>query len=328
MKILITGVSGYLGNELCREAAKRGYIVHALVRQLDASLIQHPSVMYFIGDITDKVSITDAMRGCEFVIHSAGITKFAAKDNSIFYKVNVTGTRNLLECALQLSVKRFVFTSSGATIGPSFNHPMTEDDQRLTAFENDYELSKFMAEKLVKDFSKIGLHTVIVCAPRIFGPGKNCNGNTICPLIGNILRYRVAFIPSKKQIVANYGFINDITNGHFLALEHGAAGERYILGGENISYERFFKTIRSLAPKKIYIITVPDFLLMTWARLHALIFRIRMKETHVSPSVIRRILKNRALSCEKAVLKLNYSITPFEEGMKRTIHFITAHYDK
>ena len=151
MKVFITGVTGYIGHRLAEGALARGYVVHALVRNPDSELIPfHPRLVAFKGDVTDKGSIKRAMQGCDWVLHAAGITKFRVKDREIFYKVNVDGTRNVLDAALELGIKRFAFTSTGAVIGPSGKHPMTENDPRVVAFENDYEITKHLAEELVR----------------------------------------------------------------------------------------------------------------------------------------------------------------------------------
>lgn len=320
MKIFITGASGYIGHKLVIEALRRGYTVHILVRDIHSKdLPVHPDISVFKGDITDKQSLTTAMKGCERVIHSAGITKMQSRNNSIFYKVNVEGTKNVLDAALNLGIKKLVFTSSGAVIGPSGKYPMTENDPRITAFENDYEISKHWAEELVKEYGRKGLFAMIVAPPRVYGPGSLTSGNVFDRLLKKILFIGMAFMPAKGDVLANYAFIDDVVTGHFLALDRGLGGEKYILGGENLSYNNFFKAVKQYSFKKIRIIKIPVSLLMIWSFFHMLIFKISGKETQISPAIIKRILKDRALSSDKAVKQLGYSITPFNEGMSKTI---------
>jgi nucleoside-diphosphate-sugar epimerase len=320
MKILITGATGYIGYKLAMEAARRNYTVHILVRDLQSPhLPVHPNILKFKGDITDKESVMAAMRGCTKVMHAAAIARLTAKDHSIFYSVNVEGTRNMLDAALVLGVKKFVFTSSGAVIGPSGKHPMNENDPRIAAFENDYEISKHWAEELVKEYCRKGLFATIVAAPRVYGPGHECNGNTMNVLLRNILSLRIAFVPSCDKVVANYAFVDDVVNGHFLAMEKGLGGEKYILGGENLSYQSFFQTIKQQAGKQIRLIRIPTFLLRLWSFLYMSVCNLFGKETHLSPKIIDRLAQNRALSCEKAIRQLGYSVTPFAEGIQKTI---------
>jgi nucleoside-diphosphate-sugar epimerase len=320
MKILITGATGYIGYKLAMEAARRNYTVHILVRDLQSPLLpEHRNIIKFKGDITDKGSVITAMTNCDKVMHAAAIAKLSAKDNNIFYSVNVEGTRNMLDAALALGIKKFVFTSSGAVIGPSGKYPMSENDPRITAFENDYEISKHWAEELVKEYCRRGLFAIIVAAPRVYGPGHECNGNTMNVLLKNILSMRLAFVPSCDNVVANYAFVDDVVNGHFLAMEKGLGGEKYILGGENLSYRSFFQTIKQNTGKKIKLIRIPKLLIKLWSFLYMCICSLLKKETHISPKVIDRLAQNRALSSDKAVKQLGYSITPFSEGIQKTI---------
>lgn len=318
--IMITGATGYIGHKLALEAANRGYIVHALVRDPESKFLPvHPNIITCKGDVTEKASVEAAMKGCDKVIHAAAIAKFGDKDPSIFYKVNVEGTRNVLETALALNVKKFVFTSTGAVMGPSGKNPVSENDPRITAFENDYEISKHWAEQLVKEYTHKGLFTVIVAAPRVYGPGLLANGNVFGRLLNNILSMRMAFMPADGKVIANYAFVDDVVAGHFLAMERGLGGEKYTLGGENLSYNTFFSNIRKYAGKKIRLISVPTFLLKTWSFFYMLVAGLFGRQTNVSPKVINRILQNRALSCDKAIKQLGYSITPFSEGIRKTI---------
>ena len=175
MKILITGATGYIGHKLALEAADRNYIVHILARDLQSKFIpSHPNIHIYKGDITNKNSVLAAMKGCEFVMHAAGITSLWEKDNSIFYKVNVEGTRNMLDSALALNVKKFVFTSTGGVLGPSGKYPLSENDPRIIAFENDYEISKHWAEELVKEYCRRGLLAMICYRTKSLWPWS-CN---------------------------------------------------------------------------------------------------------------------------------------------------------
>ena len=320
MKILVTGATGYIGYKLAMEAVRRNYTVHILVRDLLSPLLPvHPNIIKFKGDITDKGSVMAAMMNCDKVMHAAAIAKLSAKDNSIFYSVNVEGTRNMLDAALALGVKRFVFTSSGAVIGPSGKYPMSENDPRIAAFENDYEISKHWAEELVKEYCRKGLFAIIVAAPRVYGPGHDCNGNTMNVLLKNILSMRLAFVPSCDHVVANYAFVDDVIIGHFLAMDKGLGGEKYILGGENLSYRSFFQTIKQNTGKNVRLIRIHKSLLKIWSFFYMCFCRLIGKETHISPRVVDRLAQNRALTCDKAIRQLGYSITPFSIGIQKTI---------
>jgi nucleoside-diphosphate-sugar epimerase len=317
---MITGATGYIGHRLALEAAARNYIVHILVRNPDSALIpRHPNILVFTGDVTDKDSVLTAMSGCQQVIHSAAVTKLWDKDSSIFYKVNVEGTRNMLDTALKLGIKKFVYTSTGAVIGPSDKFPMSEKDPRITSFENDYEISKYWAEELVKEYCRRGLFGLIASTSRVYGPGIIARGNTFERFLRKIFLMQIAFVPPCTDVLANYAYLDDVIKGHFQALEKGLGGEKYILGGENISYGTFFSTLKEFSGNKIRFITVPKSIMLVWSFLHMMLYRFARKHTNISPKIIHRLFQNRALSCEKAKRQLGYAITPFAEGLQKTI---------
>lgn len=319
MKIFITGVTGYIGHKLLLAAIGKGYSVQALVRKQLPQLPLMQQVQYKAGDITDFDSVMKAMDGCDAVMHAAGMTRLWHKDRSVFYKVNVEGTRNVLNAACHHGVKRLVFTSTCAVLGPSANLPLVESDPRVTAFENDYEISKHCAEELVKEYSRKGLFAVIVCPARVYGNGLNTDGNPITKLIERTLKRKLAFVPSAKNVLGNYAFVDDVVEGHFLAMQKGLGGEKYILGGENLSYQQFFETIQQAANEKIRLIAVPKPVLkLAGAFAYGSVLLTR-KHIHLTPKTIDRLFQNRALSCEKAIRQLGYKITPFKTALYQTI---------
>ena len=323
MKIFITGVTGYIGHNLALAAIKKGYTVHALVRNTSSpQLIVHEKINYFKGDVTDYDSVVKAMEICDAVIHAAGITQLWHHDRSVFYRVNVGGTRNVLEAACFHNVKKFVYTSTCGVLGPSLRYPVAEEDPRITPFENDYEISKHCGEELVKEYSRRGLFAVIVALPRVYGPGLFTNGNPLSKFISDILKRKIGFIPDAKQVLGNYAFIDDVIEGHFLALQKGLGGEKYNLGGGNYSYQEFFDNIRKSSAQKIRLITVPKFLFKVASELVFTISLITRKHTHFTPKIVDRLYQNRAVSCEKAIRQLGYHITSLESGMQQTIQFL------
>lgn len=325
MKLFLTGVTGYIGSKIALAAVAKGFDVHALIRNINAgSKPDHPKIKYFKGDITAYNSVVAAMQGCQYVLHTAALTQLWHKDRSHLYAVNVGGTRNVLQAALENNVKRFVFTSSCSIFGPSTSKPLVEDDTRTTAFENDYEISKFCAEELVKEYSRKGLFATIVCPPRVYGPGLWTKGNPVSKLIADAMQRSFTIAPSATAIVGNYAFIDDVVEGHFLAMQKGLAGNKYILGGENISYGDFFNALKKYSPKKIYILSVPKYVLKLWSYITYCFHLLLSKHTHLTPKAIDKIFENRAFSCKKAIQQLGYQITPFHQGILKTIQHISS----
>lgn len=325
MKILITGATGYVGHQLALTLAERGNEVHVLVRNPDSvNVPTHKNIRVFTGDITNRQSITAAIRECEQVYHTAAIVKIFAKDPSVFYKVNVEGTNNLLAEALELGVKKFVFTSSCGVLGTSVLEPKCENDPRTTGFDNDYEFTKFLAENLVKDYIHKGLFTVIVSPSKVFGPGIETHPISVNRVIKNFIKGGLTFIPKPGNLVTNYCFIDDVVEGHILAMAKGIGGEKYILGGENISFVDLFQTIRSLSGTKAKLIQVPKFLVQTWAVLQWIQYKITRKEPFATAKAIRTIFCNKTFSSGKAIRQLGYQLTPLREGLQQTIQFLKS----
>ncbi len=323
MKILVTGATGYVGHQLALKLAAAGNQVHLLVRNSRSPNVpRHKNIHVFTGDITQRQSILAAMRSCEQVYHTAALVKIFAKNNSDFYKVNVDGTNNLLDLSLELGVKKFVFTSTCGVLGSSVLEPKCENDPRTTGFENEYDFTKFLAENLVKAYSHKGLFAIIVSLSKVYGPGIETHPISVNQVINKFINGNTTLIPKPGNLETNYCFINDVVEGHILAMAKGIGGEKYILGGENISYVDLFQTVRSLTGSKARLIQTPKQLVQLWALLQWLQFKINHKEPFVTTKSIKAIFCNKTFTSEKAIRQLGYRPTPLREGLQQTIQFL------
>jgi nucleoside-diphosphate-sugar epimerase len=320
MKTFITGATGYIGNALTLKLANSNHVVHVLVRNPDKSKnLDHPNIRLFKGDINDIDSVRQAMEGCQQVFHLAAFARLWARPSDIFYKINVDGTRNILSAALEKNVTRLVYTSSTAVFGNSINEPLSENDPRTIGFDNDYDLSKCMAEKLVLDYVAKGLNALIVNPTRVYGPGIETYSNFFTRFLNAFLKRKLIPLPSCSDVVGNYSYVNDVVDGHLLAMKYGKAGERYILGGENISYGQLLQVVREIIPGKV-VIKIPKKILQGIGALQILRFHLTKKQPALTPSAIERYYLNAAFSCRKAVEELHYKVTPFAKGIADTIH--------
>jgi nucleoside-diphosphate-sugar epimerase len=323
MKILITGATGYVGHQLALTLAKLGNCVHIIVRNLNSpNLPRHDNIIVFAGDITDRPSIRVAMSGCKQVYHTAALVKIFDRDASAFYKVNVEGTKNLLSEALELGVMKFLFTSSCGVMGKSVLEAKCENASRTTGFENEYEFTKFLAENIVKDYVHKGLFTVIVSLSKVYGPGIETHPISVNGLINKFIKGRLTFIPMPGNFVSNYCFIDDVVEGHILAMTKGICGEKYILGGDNISYINFFKTIRTLSGTKARLIQTPKFFVHVFALMQRIEYKINSKEPFITSKAIQSIFCNKIFSSDKAIRQLGYQPTPLIEALNQTIQFL------
>jgi len=326
MKIMITGATGYIGNKLAHTLANRGYIVHALVRSKESEkILAHTNIRIFHGDILQPSSISEAMNGCDQVYHTAGLVRLWANDPSQFYVHNVVGTENILNAALAMRVKKLVYTSSCGVCGSSILPPLTETDPRTNAFNNDYDLSKFLAEKLVKEYSYKGLYTVIVNPPRVYGPGLIRHSNAVNRFLHYLVKNKIVFLPANKNAESNYAFIDDVVNGHILAMEKGLGGERYILGGENVSYEKLVHLAQQVGNFKNVLVRLPRFIAKVFSWIEILRSRMTTHDPILVPSAVERMFAAKTLDSSKAIKQLGYSITPLEKGIYITIEYLSKH---
>lgn len=322
MNIFITGATGYIGNILALRLAHLGNTVHALVREPGrVKNLDHPNIKLFKGDVNDKASIANAMDGCEQVFHLAAFARLWAKPSDIFYKINVEGTRNILQAAVDKNISRLVYTSSTAVFGTSLCQPLSENDPRTIGFNNDYDLSKCMAEKLVKDYAALGLDALIVNPSRVFGPGNETFSNPFTRLLKAVIKGKPIAIPKCPGVVGNYSYVHDVVEGHLLAMKYGKAAERYILGGENISYRELLQVVKGVTPVK-NVLPIPKIVLKIAGALQLIRFYITKKQPAFTPSAVNRYYSNAAFSSRKAIEELNYKITPFREAMISTIHHL------
>src|SRR5436190_111288 len=320
MKIFVTGATGYVGHQLALRLARQGSPVHILVRDPNSPNIpRHENIRVFAGDITDRASIRIAMDGCAQVYHTAGLVKMFAKDPSAFYKINVDGTNNLLAEALDLGVTKFVFTSTCGVMGASDGFPICEADPRTTAFDNEYEFTKYLGENLAKEYVHKGLFTVIVSLSKVYGPGIETHPISVNRVINSFIKGKLTFIPKPGNFVTNYCFIDDVVEGHILAMAKGISGEKYILGGANVSYIDFFGTVRSLSGTKARLMQAPISMVKLWAFLQWIQYKTTGKEPFVTAKAIRHIFCNKTFSNEKAISQLGYQPTPLKEALGQTI---------
>lgn len=323
MKILVTGASGYVGNKLTNTLASLGNEVHALVRS-DAArdILQHPNIKIVKGDILDKENLLAAMRNCDQVYHTAAKVGAWTKSPSAFFDVNVQGTRNVMEAALQTGVNKLVYTSTCGVLGPSDTEPLTENAHRTTPFIMAYDRSKKMAEDIFFEYSRRGLNAVAICPPKIYGPGKVSHSLTGTALIDRFIKKGIALVPAPGDYIVCFAFIDDVVNGHLLAMQHGKRNAKYIIGGVNISYKEFFARIRTLSSTRGRIIPVPRGIIKAFAHVQMLKYNLTGSAPLFTPRDVDYVFNNYAFSSEKAIHELGYAITPLDEALNKTIQYI------
>ncbi len=239
--VLVTGASGFLGWHVARALVERGRAVRALVRS--GSRVSGLDVESITGDLRDRPSLEQAVAGCADVFHVAADYRLWAKDPAELYRSNVDGTRNLLDAAQSAGVERMVYTSTVGCIGiPEKGIGDEQTPVSLADMTGHYKRSKFLAEQVVREFAAAGFPVVIVNPTAPVGDHDvkpTPTGQTVLDFLEGRMP---AFIDTGLNIVS----ARDVAEGHLLAWERGMAGERYILGSQNLTLAEILQLLAKI----------------------------------------------------------------------------------
>jgi farnesol dehydrogenase len=324
MSIFVTGGTGFLGRHLVKELSYLNEDIHLLVREKNNLRdIDNKRFKIFAGDVTNVQTIKDAIKGCKTVFHLASLVKEWVSNPSEYYQVNVKGFKNVMECAMEEDVTKFVYTSSFMALGPSNGKNNTEETiHDPNHFHNHYERTKHTAAQLIPEYLDKGLPVIAVYPCVIYGPGEITEGNLVVRIILNFLERKIPGVLGDGSKLWNYVFVTDVVRGHLLALEKGRIGQKYILGGENASMAVFFKLLEELTglngPKR----HIPFWIAKTFAWWEESLASLLGKIPKHLPSTIEIYKHDWAYSSEKAERELGYTHIPLREGLKHTLDWI------
>ncbi len=323
IKIFVTGATGFIGERLCHRLAREGYFVHALYRNKSKTgKLQHPNILLFKGNIQDAEKIKTAMKDCDYVFHMAAIAQVWAKPKERFHDINYKATQIIFELAKKLGVKRVIFTSTAGVIGPSDNGKVDEKTERKVDFFSEYERTKHLAETVAKTYVEQGLDIVIVNPTRVYGPGELSVSNSVTKMIWQYVEGRFRFLPGNGKSIGNYVYVDDVVQGHLLALKHGNSGERYILGGSNVSYEAFFHQLAEISNKKYRMIRLPLALMIVIAYMMLIWTKITGLKPLITPGWVKKFNHNWEVSSDKALKELKYNPLSLKEGFIKTMEWL------
>jgi farnesol dehydrogenase len=325
VKVFVTGATGFIGIQLVKQLAGRGFQVHALYRSEEkARLITIDGVSLYKGDIMNCASLLEAMKGCEEVYHIAAFAGVWSKDPSTIHRFNVDGTLNVFETAKKCGVRRIVVTSTAGILGPSEKGPVHEESPVPSSFFTPYEESKFLMEQELK---KINLHkpeVIIVNPTRVYGPGYLSESNGVTKMIKRYLEGNWRLIPGSGASYGNYVHVEDVVSGHLLAMEYGKSGERYLLGGENITYNQLFTYVRVASGLHKTLYKVPLWIMLSAAFFMLTFSKIFGRKPLIVPGLVRKFNHNWVVSSEKAIREINYNPRGAETGITQTVEWIQS----
>ncbi|CAH2811772.1 MAG: Hopanoid-associated sugar epimerase HpnA [uncultured Caballeronia sp.] len=256
-RVLVTGASGFVGSAVVRIARERGFDVRVVIRKTSSRQnLEGLDAEVVIGDIRDEAAMRAAMKGVRYLLHVAADYRIWARDPGEIEHANLEGTEATMRAALAEGVERIVYTSSVATLKVSPAGEIVDETKPAQAHQTigAYKRSKVLAERAVERMvANDGLPAVIVNPSTPIGP----RDVKPTPTGRIIVEAAAGKIPAFVDTGLNLVHVDDVANGHFLALERGVIGERYILGGENLSLQQMLADIAGLAGRKPPTIKLP-----------------------------------------------------------------------
>ncbi|MDA0823489.1 MAG: NAD-dependent epimerase/dehydratase family protein [Proteobacteria bacterium] len=326
MTVLVTGASGFVGSAITRALIERGADVAVLVRDSsNQENLESLNVRIRTGDLRDKASLERACKGCDTLFHVAADYRLWTRDSRELYASNVAGTRNLMESALETGIARIVYTSSVATLGGSPDG--TPGDETSAVTINDmvghYKRSKFLAEKVIDDLVEThNLPAVIVNPSTPVGPRDVKPTPT-----GRLVRDAAAGkMPAYIDTGLNIAHVDDVATGHILALERGAIGRRYILGGENLTLREILNIIASICGRSAPKIRLPRRLVYPVAYVsQAWAWLSNGQEPQATVDGLRMAKKKMFFDSSRAIEELGYQSRPATDALADAIAWFAAH---
>jgi dihydroflavonol-4-reductase len=321
--VLVTGSSGFVGSAVARALAARGANLRLLVRgssprtnlaELNAEVVE--------GDMRDEAAVGRALRGCRYLLHVAADYRLWARDPEEIVRNNLAGVNAVMSAALSAGVERVVYTSSVATLRIPKDRP-GDESSGLTEAEaiGAYKRSKVVAERRVERYvAEQGLPAVIVNPSTPMGPRDVKPTPTGRIAVEAALGRVPAFVDTGLNIV----HVDDVAEGHLLALEKGRIGERYVLGGQDASLSEMLAVIASLTGRAAPRVKLPITPLYPLAEIAELMGRITGKEPFLTRDSLKMATHHMYFSSAKAERELGYSARPYREALADAVGWFKA----
>jgi dihydroflavonol-4-reductase len=324
MKVLLTGATGFVGGAVARALVHRGIEVRVMARAgADLQNLQGLTVERVEGDLRDQDSLRHALTGCRQLYHIAAHYALWAKDPSIFYDVNVTGTKTLLEAARDVGTERIVYCSTIGAIGipPEGGLGTEETPVVFEQMAGHYKRSKYLAEQEVLKLAKAGLPVVIVNPSAPVGIG-DVKPTPTGQVIVDFMKGRMpAYIETGMNIVD----VDDVAIGHLLAMEKGRIGERYILGSANLMLREVFEILSRLTGINAPSIKLPRLAILPLAYLNLWMANITGHPPRIPLEGVKMAKYKMHYDCSKAIRELGIPQTPPEVALEKAVRWFRDH---
>jgi dihydroflavonol-4-reductase len=317
----VTGATGFIGSQVVRRLLANGCRVRVFLRRSSRTTnIDGLICERVVGDLRDTTSLVRCVQGCRWVYHVGADYRLWARNPQEIYDSNVAGTRNLLSACCEARVEKVVYTSTVGTIGMRSDGVPTDEDAPVSLDDmiGNYKRSKFMAEQVALEFAHSGLPVVIVnpTAPVGFGDIRPTPTGKI---ILDFLRGRMpAYVDTGLNIVS----VEDVAEGHLQAGMKGRVGERYILGGENLSLREILETLARICSRRIPRFPMPWSLALVAAYIDQFFNgTILRREPSIPLEGVRMARHKMFVSSEKACRELGYRPRPAEQALREAVEY-------
>lgn len=325
MKVFLTGSTGFVGSHVARAYAAQNAELRLLTRKTsNLAAIEDLPAEIIIGDLRQAESLRPAIRGCDALVHIAADYRLWVRDPQQMYAANVEGTRDLLRIAREEGVAKVVYTSSVATMGFKADGTIVNEETpvALSDMIGHYKRSKFLGELEAIQAAKSGQHVMILNPTTPIGPGDAKPTPTGRIIVDFLNRKFPAYVDTGLNLVD----VAEVARIHFVALERGTPGERYILGGENLTLKQILDRMSAItglpSPKR----KVPHAVAMGFAFFDETITgKIRGKEPRATVEAVRMGKKMMFASSAKAERDLGFQILPVYPALRAAIDWFVAH---
>src|ERR1700722_4979428 len=324
MLAFLTGATGFVGSHVARVLAEQGAELRLLVRpNSDLRNIQDLKGDRVTGELRDAKSLKLAASGCEVIFHVAADYRLWVRDPEEMYRSNVEGTRAILEAARKNGVGRVVYTSSVATMGFTGNGQPADENSPVVLADmiGAYKRSKFMAEQIALEAGRGGMHVVTVNPTTPVGE-QDVKPTPTGRIVVDFMKRK---FPAYVETGLNLVDVQECARGHVAALEKGKPGERYILGGENLTLKQILDTLGKITGLPSPTIKLPYFFAFaTGAIDEAITGRILKREPRATVDMVRMGKKKMFASSDKAARELGWKIAPVEGALRRAVEWFRA----
>lgn len=324
MKVFITGATGFVGGHVARAYAARGASLRLLTRSTsNLAGLEGVDAETVIGDLRQPEALRSALAGCDALVHVAADYRLWVPDPAPMYEANVNGTRELLRLAQEVGVGRVVYTSSVATMGFQQDGTIVDEMSPVSLGEmiGHYKRSKFLAEQEAIAAARAGQHVMILNPTTPIGPGDAKPTPTGRILVDFLNRKFPAYVDTGLNLVD----VDEVARMHVVALERGTPGERYILGGENLTLKQILDRLSTMTGLPSPTIKVPHAVAMAFAFFDEnFTGKLRGKEPRATVEAVRMGRKKMFASSAKAERDLGFQVLPVYAALRRAVDWFLA----